>query len=201
LFAIISFYTTGYGFLYAIMAEDNSNKKDNFKVSSSNWTEAKFRIRSICDKHEMRDTISHVAAERLATVVHPADPDDFAEEVGGVMELTNYGTTRYKLADARYKKYEKGVTELRDYIQSITDADTFRIIRDIPYSNHYERMMALERNLQSSSAAAVRNDFKELIDIRQPSPITRLGSLQYTQTVSEIMGRIRDIVSGTAGTL
>ena len=52
--------------------------------------------------------------------------------------------------------------------------------------------MALERNLQFSSAAAVRNDFKELIDIRQPSPISRLGSLQYTQTVSEIMGRIRD---------
>jgi len=127
------------------MTENSSKIKENFKVKSSNWAEAKFRIRSICDKHEIPDTISHVAANRLATVVHPADPDDFADEINGVMELTNYGNTRYKLADARYKKYEKGDTEVRDFIESITDTETFRIIRDIPYSDHCERMMALEK--------------------------------------------------------
>ena len=36
------------------------------------------------------------------------------------------------------------------------------------------------------------NDFKELIEIRPASPISRPDSLQYTQTVTEMINRIRD---------
>ena len=69
------------------MTDNSSKNKDSFKVKSGNWTEAKFRIRNICDKHEIPGMISHVAADRFATVVHPADLDDFADNVGRTMVI------------------------------------------------------------------------------------------------------------------
>lgn len=150
-----SFYTTGYG----------PNTLDKFamsedlkfiKVKTSNWNEFVFRFRSILEKHRLLDTISNDAVIRAAAVVQEALLDDFAAAgAGGVMEMSTYDQNRYKVASALYDKYDKGVTEARNFIQGCTDDTTYRIIRDIPFNDHYARFIALQRALQSTTTTAV----------------------------------------------
>ena len=162
------------------------------KVQTSNWNEFVFRFRSILEKHRLLDTISNDAVIRAAAVVQEALLDDFATAgAGGVMEMSTYDQNRYKEAKSLYDKYDKGVTEARNFIQDCTNETTFRIIRDIPFNDHYARFIALQRALQSTTTTAVRNDFKELHNTKQ-SAVTRYDALRFTQSVSEIIARIRD---------
>ena len=82
--------------------------------------------------------------------------DDFGTaDAGGVMEMSAYDQNRYKEAKTLYDKYDKEVTEARNFIKDCTNDTTCRIIRDIPFNDHYAQFITLQRALQSTITTEV----------------------------------------------